>query len=111
MICPQINQFPASIDKDIQPYVGPGRWRAIEDCLTTEIPAQLYDNNKNDRFPSPFESITLNGQQQDITRSVFFQPPDRRSAAIGGMPLGAFLLIFNFLRKKGEIDFKMGGIG
>jgi hypothetical protein len=47
---------------------------------------------------------------------LLFQPPYRRFAAIGGTPLykkqlGMFLQIINILRKKGEINFKTGGIG
>jgi hypothetical protein len=44
------------------------------------------------------------------------QPPYQREAPIGTTPLdkkqlGVFLQIFNILRKKGEIDFKINGIG
>jgi hypothetical protein len=60
--------------------------------------------------------MTLNGQQQDIGRSAIFQPPYRRFAPIGGTPLdkkqlSVFLQIFNILRKKGEVDFKISGVG
>jgi hypothetical protein len=45
-----------------------------------------------------------------------FQAPCRREAPIGGTAihkkqLGVFLQIFNILQKKGEINFKIGGIG
>jgi hypothetical protein len=45
-----------------------------------------------------------------------FQPPYRRFAPIGGThlykkQLGAFLQIFKILRKKRELNFKIGGIG
>jgi hypothetical protein len=47
---------------------------------------------------------------------VFFQPPYRREAPIGSTSLykkqlAVFLQIFDILRKKGEINFKIGGIG
>jgi hypothetical protein len=47
---------------------------------------------------------------------MVFQPPCRREAPTGGTPiekkqLGVFVQIFNIMRKKGEIDFKIGGIG
>jgi hypothetical protein len=45
-----------------------------------------------------------------------FQPPYRRFAPIGSAPLykkqlGVFLQIFNILRSKGGINFKIDGIG
>jgi hypothetical protein len=44
-----------------------------------------------------------------------FQPPSQRFAPIGDTPLykkqlGVFVQIFNILRKKGDINFKLGGI-
>jgi hypothetical protein len=52
----------------------------------------------------------------DTPDHVIHQLPYRREAPIGGTPLykkqlGLFLQIFNILRKKGEINFKIGGIG
>jgi hypothetical protein len=53
----------------------------------------------------------------DVRRdSDLVQSPYRREASIGGTPLykkqlNMFLQIFNILRKKGEINFKIGGIG
>jgi hypothetical protein len=51
-----------------------------------------------------------------ISRVVLVQPPYRREAPIGSTPLdkkhlGVFLQIFNILRKKGEINLKIDGIG
>jgi hypothetical protein len=45
-----------------------------------------------------------------------YSAPYRREAPIGGTPLykkqlGVFLQIFNILRKKGEINFKISEIG
>jgi hypothetical protein len=45
-----------------------------------------------------------------------FQPPYQRFAPRGDTPLymkqlGVFLQIFNILRKKGEINFRISGIG
>jgi hypothetical protein len=50
------------------------------------------------------------------TAECFVQRPYQRFAPIAGKPrckkqLGVFLQIFNILRKKGEIDFKIDGIG
>jgi hypothetical protein len=51
-----------------------------------------------------------------VFRFAFFQPLYRREAPIGGIPLykkqlGILLQIFNILHKKGEGNFKIGGIG
>jgi hypothetical protein len=51
-----------------------------------------------------------------IPFNIFFQPLYRCEAPIGGTllykkQLGVFLQIFNILRKIGEINFKIGGIG
>jgi hypothetical protein len=53
---------------------------------------------------------------QRTESSYLIQPPYRREALIGGTPLyqkqlGVFLQMFNILRKKREINFKIGGIG
>jgi hypothetical protein len=40
----------------------------------------------------------------NLLQSGFVRPPYNKQ-------LGAFLEIFNILRKKGEINFKIGGIG
>jgi hypothetical protein len=52
----------------------------------------------------------------EISQLNLVQPPYRRFAPVRGTPLhkkqlGVFLQIFNILRKKGEINFKIGGIG
>jgi hypothetical protein len=52
----------------------------------------------------------------EVQNREVFQPPYRCFTRIGGPPLyqkqlGVFLHIFNILRNKGEINFKIGGIG
>jgi hypothetical protein len=61
-------------------------------------------------------SIRWGVDKSQIIWVVLFQPPYRREAPTGGTPLyqkqfGVFLQIFDILRKKGEINFKRGGIG
>jgi hypothetical protein len=51
-----------------------------------------------------------------VSLFLTFQPPYGREAPIDGTPLekkhlGVFLQIFNILRKKGDISFKISGIG
>jgi hypothetical protein len=41
---------------------------------------------------------------------IVCQPPDRRLPLLKKQ-LGVFLQMFNILRKKGEVNFKRGGIG
>jgi hypothetical protein len=68
-----------------------------------------------DKIPCPQSSASTYTFFPPI-KSIFVQRPYRRQAPIGGTPLyqkqlGVFLKFFNILRKKGEINFKIGGIG
>jgi hypothetical protein len=67
------------------------------------------------------DSLHTQQRQQDdhchcVAEEPLVQPPCRRKAPTGDRPLykkrlGVFLQIFNILRKKGEINFKIGRIG
>jgi hypothetical protein len=81
----------------------------------TVAPAQKCSNNRETQDRTSRPNLFLYGvTSQD--GSAVFQPPSRRFAPIRDTPLhkkqfGVFLQIFHILRKKGEVNFKIGGIG